>query len=167
MQPASLVLQQARARSGLTQRELGERSGVPQSVISAYESGHRQPSLPMLEKLVAGTGLRIELDLTSRHHLPRHGLGGLLRKHRRHLRLLADKHGMRDVKVFGSAARGDDHPESDIDLLVTPPPGTGLLALGRFTADVEELLGARVDVVVESSLKPAVRRDAERDAIPL
>jgi transcriptional regulator with XRE-family HTH domain len=58
---ASTALHEARQRAGLSQTELARRAAVTQSVISAYESGARQPSLPVLERLVAATGLELEL----------------------------------------------------------------------------------------------------------
>ena len=60
---ASRALHEARRRAGLSQTELARSAGVTQSVISAYESGARQPSLPVLEKLVAATGLELELRI--------------------------------------------------------------------------------------------------------
>lgn len=57
------LLRDARRRSGLTQAELALRAGVTQSVISAYESGARQPSLPTLTRLVAATGLELTVGL--------------------------------------------------------------------------------------------------------
>lgn len=54
----------------MTQRQLAERAGVQQPVISAYESGRRQPSLPMLQKLLAATGHRLDLGLESVRVLP-------------------------------------------------------------------------------------------------
>lgn len=58
---AGKTLRQARLRAGVSQTELARRAAVTQSVISAYESGTRQPSVPVLERLVAATGLELEL----------------------------------------------------------------------------------------------------------
>jgi hypothetical protein len=68
--------------------------------------------------------------------------------------------------VFGSVARGQDRPDSDVDLLADLPPGMGLLGLGRVQDDLEEILGARVDLVA-GTLKPAIRARADRDLIAL
>ena len=62
-------------------------------------------------------------------------------------------HDVTNLRVFGSVARGEDRPDSDVDLLVDLPPHMGLLGLGRVQADLEAILGAKVD----SDLKPAVR----------
>jgi predicted nucleotidyltransferase len=72
-----------------------------------------------------------------------------------------------NLRVFGSVARGEDRPDSDVDLLVDLPPHMGLLGLGRVQADLEAILGAKVDLVPASDLKPAVRARAERDLVAL
>jgi predicted nucleotidyltransferase len=70
--------------------------------------------------------------------------------------------------VFGSIARGDDRPDSDVDLLVDLPPGLGLLGYGRLLDDLERVLvGARVDLVPATDLKPELRDRVEREAVPL
>ncbi len=74
---------------------------------------------------------------------------------------------MGNVRVFGSVARGDEGPDSDIDLLVDVPRGVGLFALGQFQSDLERLLRAPVDVVPAASLKREARPQVERDAIVL
>lgn len=99
--------------------------------------------------------------------LPAHGLGGRVRRLRRQVQRLVAEHGGGGVSVFGSAARGDDRSDSDVDLLVDLPADISLLELGRLTEELEALLGARVDVVPERSLKPAVRARIDRDLVPL
>lgn len=74
---------------------------------------------------------------------------------------------MTELQVFGSVARGEDTDASDLDLLVQVPEGTGLLALGQFTQELEDLLCLPVDVVPQDSVKPRVRRTIERDLVPL
>ena len=80
---------------------------------------------------------------------------------------VAARHGMTELRVFGSVARGQDTASSDLDLLVRVPEGTGLLALGRFTQELEDLLHVPVDVVPDDSVKPRVRASLERDLVPL
>src|SRR5438105_6418849 len=63
--PGSLV-REARRRAGLSQKELGRRAGVTQSVVSAYESGARQPSLPTLERLVRAAGCELNIAVRGR-----------------------------------------------------------------------------------------------------
>jgi len=79
----------------------------------------------------------------------------------------AAAHDVTNLRVFGSVARGEDRPDSDVDLLVDLPPRMGLLGLVRVQADLEAILGARVDLVPASDLKPAVRARAEHELIIL
>lgn len=82
----------------------------------------------------------------------------LIEQHRDELLAIARRRGASDLRVFGSMARGDAGPESDVDLLVTLAPGVSGLALGGIAVDVEALLGRRVDVVTEAALHPGLRR---------
>ena len=69
----------------------------------------------------------------------------------------AAAHGVRNLRVFGSVARGEDRPDSDVDLLADLPPGLSLFGLGRVEADLETILGTRVDLIPAADLKPASR----------
>jgi uncharacterized protein len=69
--------------------------------------------------------------------------------------------------VFGSVARGEDRPDSDADLLADLPPGLSLFGLGRIEADLEAILGTRVDLIPAADLKPDVRERVERDLVAL
>ena len=73
----------------------------------------------------------------------------LIESHRHPLIELARRRGIGNLRVFGSMARGDADADSDVDLLVTLPPGASALALGGLLMDAQELLGQRVDVVTE------------------
>jgi predicted nucleotidyltransferase/DNA-binding XRE family transcriptional regulator len=164
------LLREARHRAGLTQAELAKQAGTTQSVISAYESSHRQPALATLATLVGATGLELEIRVRRR----RQGLdrltgprGRQIRRQRRVLVETAASHGVTDLRVFGSVARGEDGPESDVDLLAALPPGMGLLALGRLRKELEDLLDARVDLVPADGLKPDVARRITVDLVSL
>jgi predicted nucleotidyltransferase/DNA-binding XRE family transcriptional regulator len=164
------LLRQARRGAGLSQVELAARAGVTQSVISAYESGHRQPSLPTLAALVeaAGyelvTGVRRQPRRLSRLSGP---VGRRVRRRRRDLIAAAAAHGVSGLCVFGSVARGEDRPDSDVDLLADLPPGISLFGLGRLQAELEAIAGTRVDLVPAQDLKPDVRSRADRDLVAL
>ena len=71
------------------------------------------------------------------------------------------------LRVFGSMARGEDGSDSDVDLLVNLPPHMGLLGSGRVQADLEAILGTKVDLVPASNLEPAIQARAERDLVVL
>ena len=80
---------------------------------------------------------------------------------------IARAHGARNVRLFGSAARGDADETSDVDFLVEFEPGTSLLQHGAMIADLEELLGRKVDVAPEKTLRERVRERVLREAVPL
>jgi predicted nucleotidyltransferase len=73
--------------------------------------------------------------------------------------------GARDVRVFGSVARGDEARDSDVDLLVRLEPGRTLLDLARLEVRLEDLLGRHVDVVTEAGLSEPLRSTALREAV--
>jgi predicted nucleotidyltransferase/DNA-binding XRE family transcriptional regulator len=164
------LLREARIHAGLSQTQLAARAGVAQSVISVYESGQRQPSLLTLATLIEATGHRIDLRLRkdpsglARLVGPR---GASLLRNRRKARSIAASYGVTIRGVFGSAARGEDNEDSDIDLLVDLPPDMGLVRLGRLQRDLEALLGTRVDLVPEADLKPKVRIKVLTELVPL
>jgi predicted nucleotidyltransferase/DNA-binding XRE family transcriptional regulator len=164
------LLRQARKRAGLSQVELAARAGLTQSVISAYESGQRQPSIPALARLIEAAGFDLTLRLR-----PQPGrlqrltgpVGRRVRRHRQDLIAAAAAHGVRNLRVFGSVARGEDRPDSDVDLLADLPPGLSLFGLGRAEADLEAILGSRVDLIPAADLKPGIRERVERDLVAL
>lgn len=168
---AGRLLREARQKAGLTQVQLAERAGVTQSVISAYESGRRQPGLPMLVDLVRATGLDLVLEVQPRsmHGLDRltGPLGRRVRERREEIKRVAAEHGISNIEVFGSTARGEDGPDSDLDLLVDIPEEMGLLGLGRAREDLERLVGAPVDLIFRRSVESEVRDDITRDLVAL
>jgi len=91
----------------------------------------------------------------------------LVRNKREEVLRIAERHGARNVRVFGSVARGEAMPDSDVDFLVDMEPGRSLLDLGGLLMDLQELLGRRVDVVTEQGLRSRVRERVLREAMPL
>ena len=167
---AGALLRQARRDAGLSQVALAARAGVTQSVISAYESGHRQPSLPTLAALVEAAGYELVAEV--RRQPRRLGrlsgpVGQRVRRRRHDIVAAAAAHGVSGLRVFGSVARGEDRPDSDVDLLADLPPGMSLFGLGRVQADLEAIVGTRVDLVPAEDLKPDVRPRAERGLVTL
>lgn len=155
----------------MTQTELAQRAGITQSVVSAYEAGRREPSLPVLLGLIAATGHALDGALVSTAALCAAPLSGPLGKrvfrYRRRIKEIAASYGAGHVRVFGSVARGTERMDSDIDLLLDLPDGMGLFALGRLRSDLEDLLHARVDVVPAAGLKAAARAEVEADLVAL
>jgi predicted nucleotidyltransferase/DNA-binding XRE family transcriptional regulator len=167
---AGELLREARRRARLSQVEVARRAGVTQSVVSAYESGRREPSLATLRRLVAATGLELAIRIRDRASLssPLSGpLGRRVGQHRDEVTRLAAQRGASNVRVFGSVARGEDTENSDVDLLVDLAPEVGLFGLGRLERELTDLLGVRVDVVPAGDLKPDAQRDVIRDAVTL
>jgi len=154
----------------LSQAELAARAGVTQSVISAYESGHRQPAIPALAAMVDTAGYELVMGLRRQPRRLRRlsgPVGRQVRRRRHDLVEAAAAHGVQNLRVFGSVARGEDRPDSDVDLLVDLPPGLSLFGLGRVEADLEAILGSRVDLIPAEDLKPGVRAHVERDLVAL
>jgi predicted nucleotidyltransferase len=87
--------------------------------------------------------------------------------HREEIRRIAEIHGARNVRLFGSVARGEDDASSDVDLLVDLDPGRGLLDLGGLLMDLRDLLQARVDVATPALLKARIRDRILREAVAL
>ena len=91
----------------------------------------------------------------------------LLRERREDILRLAAKHGAKDVRVFGSVARGVADDQSDVDFLVEMEPGRSLLDMGGLLMDLRDLLGCKVDVVSVKGLKARIRDRVLREAVPL
>ena len=91
----------------------------------------------------------------------------LLKEKRNAVMALAAKHGATNPRVFGSVARGESGPESDIDLLVKMEEGRSLLDLAALVLDLRDLLGVKVDVVSEDGLYWLLRRRILKEARPL
>ena len=170
MVTAGALLRQARKRGGLSQAELAATAGVTQSMISAYESGHRPPSIPVLAALVDAAGYELVMSVRRQPGRLRRlsgPVGRRVRRHRHDLIAAAAAHGIRNLRVFGSVARGEDRPGSDVDLIADLPPGLSLFGLGRAEAELEAILGSRVDLIPAGDLKPGVRARVERDLVAL
>ena len=91
----------------------------------------------------------------------------LLQDYREQILDLARRHGARNVRVFGSLARGEGGESSDLDLLVALEEGRSLLDLIGFKQDLEDLIHRSVDVVTERALSPYLRERVLSEAVPL
>ncbi len=88
-------------------------------------------------------------------------------KYRERVLDLARKRGAHNVRVFGSMARGEQRPGSDVDFLVDFEPGRSMLDLTGLWIDLEGALGCKVDVVSSRGLRPRLATEVMRDAIRL
>jgi hypothetical protein len=91
----------------------------------------------------------------------------MLRQKQEDIRRIAAKHGARNIRVFGSVARGEAGPESDIDLLVEKGPSTSSWFPAGLVLELEEMLGRRVEIVTDKALDPYLRDCVLREAVPL
>ncbi|OGR98388.1 MAG: DNA polymerase subunit beta [Elusimicrobia bacterium RIFCSPLOWO2_12_FULL_39_28] len=80
---------------------------------------------------------------------------------------IAAHHGAKNLRIFGSVVRGDAKPTSDIDFLVEVDKNHSPFFPGGFVADLEELLGCKIDIVTEKSLHWYIRDRVIHEAIPL
>ena len=90
-----------------------------------------------------------------------------LHPHRRAILELATRHGARNVRVFGSVARGEVRPDSDVDLLVEVEQGRSLLDVIALEQDLEALLGRPVDVQTDGGLSPYLQKRILAEAAAL
>jgi len=90
-----------------------------------------------------------------------------VRRRREEIERVARQYGARDVRIFGSVARGDDSPDSDLDVLVRFEPGRSLLDEAGLQLDLADLLVCRVDVVSEGGISPHLEGRILADAVQL
>lgn len=95
------------------------------------------------------------------------GTDEILKSKRNDILDLAAKHGVKNLRVFGSVARGQAGPQSDVDFLVEVEPGRTYLDLGAFLMDLEDLLGRKVDLVTERALHASLKSQILQEAVPL
>jgi hypothetical protein len=112
------------------------------------------------EELVISSAQGNQMDLSSEK-------AQLVRRHKVEINDLARSHGARNIRLFGSVARGEDTPKSDIDFLVNTPDENALSISISLQAALESLLGCKVDVAPESVLKPNVRKAALKEAVAI
>jgi predicted nucleotidyltransferase len=94
-------------------------------------------------------------------------INDLLRERREEILEIAERYGARNVRIFGSVARGDAGPDSDVDFLVHFEPGTTLLRHAALVRELRALLGCKVDVVSEQGLRQRIRDRVLREAVPI
>jgi uncharacterized protein len=140
-----------RSKAGISQTKLAQLSGVSQPNISAYEAGRRVPRPETLARILGALGRRPS---------------EILFEHREQAIELASRHRMHNLRVFGSAVRGEDTPDSDIDLLVDLAPDASLFDLAGFHLAMVDLLGVEVDVVSAGPPSPVMDRILA-EAVPL
>lgn len=149
---AATKIRTARTTERLTQAELAARACTTQSAIAAYENGSRSPSAKTLDRLLNVSGFR-----------PSH----IVAERRVDIYRLIERYRGRDVRVFGSIARGEDTAASDIDLLVTFEQGTSLFDLVGLEDELGDMLGIDVDIVSTGGLRLPKHQSILDEARPL
>lgn len=151
------VTSAARQRDGATER-------LQRTVVQANEAGVSQRDIakalgvtqPAVSQMIAAS--------RSRAKLTQGPVGRKLAEHKAEVLRIAKASGASNVRVFGSVARGEDTEDSDLDLLVTVPRGTGMLQIAGLGEDLGDVLGVYVDVISEHIVKhdalPALKRTA-------
>lgn len=91
----------------------------------------------------------------------------LVRSKKAAILALAAKHGARNVRVFGSVARGEERSDSDIDLLVDMEEGRTYFDLVDLWLETQTLMGRKVDVLTEPEVSPYIRKQVLKEAVPL
>ena len=95
------------------------------------------------------------------------GIQEIVKEKREEILSISAKHGAKNIRVFGSVARGDAKADSDLDLLVDVGPNHSPFFPGGLLADLEELLGKKVDIVTAEGLHWYIRDRILKEAVPL
>lgn len=88
-----------------------------------------------------------------------------VRAHRDEIYQIAERYGIRNIRVFGSVARGEADDDSDLDLLIDVAADTSLWDMSGFALDVEDLLGVFTQVTTPNGLKPRIRDEVLAEAV--
>ena len=94
-------------------------------------------------------------------------LDKLLKEKRQEILEIAARHGACNVRIFGSAARGEADEQSDVDFLIDAGPKRTPFFPGGMVMDLQNLLGRRIDVVTEKGLRSRIRERVLKEAVPL
>lgn len=164
---AAALIREARHRAGLTQMQLARAAGTSQPTLAAYESGAKSPSVRTLDRIIRAAGGSLDVKLR-RAPIAKGKLLDDLRTHADEIRLAARRRRIRNVRVFGSTARGEETAASDVDLLVEFDAAKhGVLPLVGFANDVRGIIGRDVDATTAEMLRDEVRKSALAEAVPL
>ena len=91
----------------------------------------------------------------------------IIKRKRNEILKISTHYGAKEIKIFGSALKGEAKTNSDVDLLVELEPGRSLLDIIAIKQDLEDLLGCKVDIVTEAALSPYIRDEVLNQAVRL
>lgn len=167
---AGYLLRRARQQGALSQADVAARAGVPQSTVSAYESGRRQPTLPMLSKLLEAMGAELTLN-TATAPAELNALTGptgvRLRRHRHQIIETALRHGAENVRALGAVTRGAEQSGEPVELLVDQNPAATAMSLLALQNDLQELIGVPVKILTSELFSQDIGDSDERRGIVL
>ncbi len=149
---AAELIRAAREDVGLSQTDLAAAARMQQPTISAYESGRKRPRPESLQRILAAAHTRPSIPLAIY-------ADDILDE--------AQRFHLENVRVFGSAVRGEDTESSDIDLLVSLTPEASLFDLGGFAHEVESITGFSVDILTDDLDDDEHFRHVLAEAVPL
>ena len=132
----------------MSARALASASAVSTSTVTRIERGEINPTVQMLDRLLAASGNRLSVTV---HPSGRPPTLLDLRKHRAEIIDLVSSFGSSNVRVFGSVARGEASDGSDVDLLIDVPAGTGLFTVEAIAEGLERMLPWTVDVMTSGA----------------
>ena len=150
----------ARLARGWSTRAAAARLGLSVRFLNEFERGKASARLDKVLQALAG--LRLDLEVIP-HRSP--DLADEVQSRKPLLRSIAAAHGVREMSLFGSAARNEARAASDLDFLVELEEGRSLVDLVGVKQDLEALFGRAVDVFTPKTLKPAVLAGARADLI--
>lgn len=139
-----------RLAAGLSQSQLACAAAVPQPNLSAYENGRRAPSVEVLKRIARALAVRPSTRVE---------------EHRESIRALVAQHHATAPRVFGSVARGEDEPSSDLDVLVDFTHEASLLDEVGLRLALSDLLRVEVDLVASDTLRGAMRERILAEAV--
>ena len=148
----SMDIRAERIAAGMTQSALALAAGVPQPNLSAYENGRRSPSPEVLERIARALRNRPSVRVG---------------RHREDILSLLAQYHASHPRLIGSVARGEDRPDSDVDLLVDFSDDASLLDEVGLRRSLTDLLKVNVDVVASDTLRSNQRDRMLKDAVPL
>ncbi|GAA3796921.1 XRE family transcriptional regulator [Amycolatopsis tucumanensis] len=140
------MLSAARGQRRLSQRELARLAGVPQSTVATIEAGRRQPSVAMLERLLRAAGFHLATELVNALRPSE-----LLERQRRSATEVLARYPVTRAWLTGPAARGEDRPDSGLDLAVALRPAATADDIAGLAAELSGVLGCPVEVTTGDS----------------
>lgn len=147
-------------------RNLRKRYGLTQAEV-ARAAGMRQPDLSVIEHDRRGNEDLHRRVLSAIRSLVRPSVVLADPQVRQRIHEVMLDHGAEDIRIFGSTARGDDRPGSDLDIMARFPPGFDLFDLMQVEVELETLLGIGVDVVSDDERTPYAMAAAKTEATAL